>query len=203
MPGPETEAMELLDPVLAVFRGRLQATLAGHAVTGYLKGAAVMTSWGRTKLRGLPILFEGPPLQQAINYATKHAAQLVTAMDDETKSRLAKVIADGIENKRGIDGLARDIRTEIGDMTTKRSKLIAQTETSDSLEQAFLDRSGAMGVTGKEWVTAADERLCDFCAGNEDEGPIAIGQEFSGGVMRPPQHPGCRCALAPVMLEKS
>ena len=182
----------ILDPILATFRDRLSTTLQGHSAMAYLRGSAEMVSWGRTKLRDLPILFEQAPIQQAINYANKHSAQLVTRMDEETKSRLAKVIGDAIENKRGIPGLARDIRREFDDMTKFRSQLIARTETADSLSEAFMDRSKAMGVTGKEVVTAPEgDYPCEICQANADEGTVPIDHIFPSGHTRPPFHPAC------------
>ena len=196
------EIDEILDPILWTFRDRLSTTLQGHSAMAYLRGSAEMIQWGRTKLTDRPIFYEGAPIQQAIDYANKHSAQLVTRMDEETKSRLAKVIGDAIENKRGIPGLARDIRREFDDMTKFRSQLIARTETADSLSEAFMDRSKAMGVTGKEVVTAPEgDYPCEICQANADEGTVPIDHIFSSGHTRPPFHPACKCALAPVMLE--
>ena len=195
------EIDDILDPILMTFRDRLSTTLQGHSVSAYLKGSAGMIEWGRTKLTDRPIFFEGPPIQQAINYANKHSAQLVARMDEETKSRLAKVIGDAIENKRGIPGLARDIRREFDDMTKFRSQLIARTETRDALFHASQERMEAMGVTGKEWIVAPEgEWPCAICQANADVGTIPINQEFPT-----PQyeiHPGCHCAIAPVMLKE-
>ena len=97
-------------------------------------------------------------------------------------------------------GLARDIHSEFEDMSRYRSRLIARTETADTLTHASLDKMDDMGVTGKEWVTAGDDRVSLECRTNEAEGAIPVKQAFSGGVMGPPQHPQCRCSLAPVML---
>ena len=192
----------ILDPILATFRDRLSTTLQGHSAMAYLRGSAEMIQWGKTKLTDRPIFYEGPPVQQAINYANKHSAQLVTRMDEETKSRLAKVIGDAIEQKRGIPGLARDIRREFDDMTKFRSQLIARTETADALEEAFTERGKAMGVTGKEVITAPEgDYPCEICQANADEGVVPIDHIFQSGHKRPPFHPNCICSLAPVMLE--
>lgn len=199
MPSPKKEIGELLDPILAAFRTRLQVTIMNHAVIAYLKGSAQMVQYGRTITTDKPIFFEGPPMQQAINYANKHSAQLVTKMDAETKDRLAKVIGDAIENKRGIPGLARDIRKEFDNMTKYRSELIARTESCDALEQAFMDRADDLGITGKEWVVVDP---CPICEENEAAGVIRIDSEFPSGHLRPPAHPNCRCALAPAMLAR-
>ncbi len=200
MPGPEEEIDDILDPILRAFRTRLEATLVNHSVIIYLNGAAQMVEWGRTKLTDRPVFFEGPPMQQAINYANKHAAQLVTKMDQETKGRLAKVISDGIKNKRGVEGLARDIRKEFQDMKRYRSQLISKSETRDALFHASQDRMEAMEVTGKEWVlgSGGKEGNCEDCKRNAEVGVISVDQEFP--IPQYDIHPGCLCAISPAML---
>ena len=68
---------DYLDPLLKTFETELVTRLQGHLASIYLKGAAEMISWGRTKLEGKPILYEGPPMQQAVDYASKHTATLI------------------------------------------------------------------------------------------------------------------------------
>ncbi len=191
----------ILNPILATFDDTLTATLDGQLAEVYVSGQAEMISYGKTKL-GVPIAYEGPPISQAIDWAEKHAATLVKGLDEETKKRLAHTISQGIENKRGIPGLSRDIRTTFGDMSKHRSELIARTETANALSTASLDSMGDMSITGKEWVTAGDSDVSDDCLGNEAQGVIPVGQMFSGGVGAPPQHPDCRCSLAPARLRR-
>jgi len=190
-----------LDSLLAAFNKKLQADISGQIAEIYFSGSAEMVSWGQTKA-GIPIAYEGPPISQAIDWAEKHGATLVKGIDEETKRRLAHSISQGIETKRGIPGLARDIRKEFADMSRYRSQLIARTETANALSSASLDRMQDMGIEGKEWVTAGDDKVSDECLGNEAEGVIPVGQTFSGGVDAPPQHPDCRCVVAPARLSK-
>lgn len=189
---------DILDPILAVFDDTLTVQVEGRAVTAYLKGSAEMISWGRTLGLDRPILFEGPPLDQAVTYAQQRSAQLVTGMQQETKRRLAQVISDGIKNKRGIPGLSRDIRAMFEDMSRSRAETIARFETSDSLQQAFIDRGRDLGVTGKEWIEIAPED--QDCLGNAAAGVVKFEDPFPSGHQRPPAHPRCVCALAPVMI---
>ena len=195
------DADEILDALLRVFNARLLTSLNGEHINIYLTGSAEMITWGTTKA-GIPIAYEGPPIRHAIDYAREHCAQLVTNLNDETKKRLAQVISKGIENKRGIDGLARDIRKEFTDMSRYRSQLIAKNETADALGQAFEDRGKELGLTGKEWVTVGDDRVSEGCQENEAAGIIPFNQPFPSGHMRPPRFPGCRCAAAPAMLKE-
>ena len=197
----DKDVKNILDPILATFDKKFQADMSGQLAEIYISGQAEMITWGKTKA-GVPIAYEGPPIKQAIDWAEKHGATLVKGMDEETKRRLAHTISQGIENKRGIPGLSRDIRNTFGDMSKYRSELVARTETANALSQASLDSMADMGIDGKEWVTAGDADVSDECEANEAEGVIPVGQAFSGGVMAPPQHPDCRCSLAPARLRK-
>jgi hypothetical protein len=196
----DAETGSILNPVLKILRAKLIADITGQHVVTYLAGIAQVTEWGKTQT-GRPIYFEGPPTQQAIDYAKDHCAKMVTKMDIETKDRLARVISDGIKNKRGVPGLTRDIKSVFTDMKRYRAKMIARTETADALEQAFIDRSKALEVPYKESIRGANE-YCDVCTGNEAAGVIPIDEPFPSGHMRPPFHPNCICALAPVMKKE-
>jgi len=191
----------ILDQVLAHFSADIEAEIAGLQAQTYISGQAEMITWGKTK-GGIPIAYEGPPIKRAIDWAENHAAKLVTQMDEETQRRLANVISDGIKNKRGIPGLARDIRNDIENMSKYRSELIAKTETRKALFQASQDNMEDMGIDGKEWVLGAGgaEGNCDLCLGNAAVGVIPVKNEFPS-----PQadiHPGCTCAIAPARLSK-
>jgi len=190
----------ILDPVLATFSEPLESTLDGQLAETYISGQAEMITWGKTK-GGVPIAYEGPPISQAIDWAEKHSATLVKGIDEETKKRLAHTISQGIENKRGIPGLSRDIRNTFGDMSKYRSELIARTETANALSTASLDSMEDMGIDGKEWITAGDDLVSEECLGNEAQGVIPVGDAFSSGAMAPPEHPDCRCTIAPARLK--
>jgi len=192
--GSETDSV--LDPLLASFESDLKFSLNGWMAETYLSGQAEMITWGKTK-GGIPIAYEGPPISHAVDWAKQHSATLVTQMGEETKRRLALTISNGINQKRGIPGLARDIRNTFGDMTRYRSQLIARTETAFALSSASLDSMADMGIEGKEWVTVGDSRVSAECQANAAQGVIPVNEPFQSGAMAPPQHPACRCALAP------
>jgi len=196
-----SESGGVIDPILSSLQGKLKARLVGHLATIYYKGSAEMISWGKTNA-GVPIAYEGPPMEEAIDWAKKHCAKLVKDIDSETKRRLADTISNAIKNKRGIPGLSRDIRKSFDNMSKYRSQLIARTETANALSQSSLDRMKDMEIEGKEWITVGDANVSPECQGNEAEGVIPRDKMFSGGVMAPPQHPNCRCALAPAKLKK-
>jgi len=117
-----------------------------------------------------------------------------------TGERIGQIVSDGIKNKGGIPGISRDIRREFPDISKAKADNIAQTETAAALSIASLERMKGMGITGKEWVTAGDDRVCGVCQSNAVAGAIPVNQVFPGGAMHPPQHEGCRCVVVPVML---
>ena len=173
----------IIDPLLATFSARRLTAIQGELVSIYVSGTAQMTEWA-----GLP--FEGPPAKAATDFAKKRGAELVTKMDEETKRRLGNIISEGIKNKRGIDGISRDIRQTFTDMTRNRSLLIAKNETADALGHAFMDRGNELEVTGKEWVTVGDAVVSDGCIENEAAGVIPFNATFPSGHKAPPRFPG-------------
>lgn len=192
---------DFLDPILRAFEDSLTIRFNGHLVTAYLRGSAEMLEWGRTKTTDMPIYHEGPPMRQALTYAQKHTATLVKNINNETRDQIRGIIEHAIKEKRGIPGLSRDLRSQINSMSRVRSKMIARTETADALQNAFMDRSKDMGVTGKEWVWEGGGDWDCICEENGNAGVIPINKPFPSGDMRPPAHPNCRCALAPVMIK--
>ena len=193
---------DFIDPILRTFESSLTARLNGHLVTAYLRGSAEMLEWGRTVTTDMPIYYEGPPMPQAMTYAQKRAALLVKELNEETLEQMRGIIEYAIKQKRGIPGLSRDLRNQITNMAKVRAKMIARTETCNALESAFMDRAKDLKVTGKEWVWVGDSGDWDcMCEDNANAGVIPIDKPFPSGDMRPPAHPNCRCALAPVMMK--
>lgn len=201
MPGLEDKLDDILEPVVKVLKTSLTTTIQNHLIHAFIRGDLELVTWGKT-LGGIPITYEGPPMEQAIKWAKDHCAQLVTKMDDETKTRLAQVVSDAIQNKRGIPGLARDLRNTFDDMSKYRSQLIAKTETRNALWKGSHERMVAMEIDGKEWVlgSGGNEGNCDECIANAGAGIIPVNEEFpnpEGSI-----HPGCTCAIAPARLGK-
>ena len=188
-----------LDDLLKAFTAELLYGVNSHMVAIYIVGSIQTMHYGATKM-GIPITYEGPPMEQAVKWAEKHCAEMVTKMEEETKARLAKVISDSIENKDNLDQLSRQIKKEFADMTKTRADMIAQTETNAALSKGSIDRMHTMGIDGKEWVCVDDP--CEDCQGNESDGIIPIDDDFSSGDSEPPGHPNCRCAIAPARLDR-
>jgi len=89
-----------------------------------------------------------------------------------------------------------------------RAMNIARTELAKAYNQggylAAKDAQarGYMGNVKKVWLTAADERVCPVC-GMADGEKTDMETAFGMGVLLPPAHPSCRCAVAYEEIPKS
>jgi SPP1 gp7 family putative phage head morphogenesis protein len=111
---------------------------------------------------------------------------------------LRATVTRAIEEGWGADRLAADIRTSAA-FSAARAATIARTETIAANNRGNLDGCKASGAAaGKEWLTAQDDLVEEICEENEDEGPIALDEDFPSGEDCPPAHQNCRYALLPV-----
>jgi hypothetical protein len=125
------------------------------------------------------------------------------AITEPTRNMLRSIIADGLEDNIGIPAIATNIE-EAAAFSEERAALVANTEVRRANSQGALTgyrtASSAGIAVKKAWLTAKDAKVdTDICAPNEDEGPIALDQDFASGDDAPPGHPNCRCALVPVV----
>lgn len=140
---------------------------------------------------------------------------------NKTQSKeLRRTLAAGIEAGEGASELRKRIQDKFGeDLTRHQALRIARSETiwawNEGAVQGYI-QSGV--VTRKIWVTANDDRTCQWCplmdgqtvdveVNYHDFGGTFEGQE--GGIMQfdfesighPPLHPMCRCTVAAVTEE--
>jgi len=106
---------------------------------------------------------------------------------------MAEVLAQGMEEGLGVDALAKRLRREVGGMARERAKTIAWTETAFAYGAAQEKLAEEVGAQAKRWLTANDDRVCDLCRANQEQGKIPKGQSFVSGAGWEPQHPTCRC----------
>lgn len=85
-----------------------------------------------------------------------------------------------------------------------RAQTIARTEliaAANGGQQGLWDRAIRQGALKPEavrkiWIVTPDERLCPQCEPLGYQHPVPISQPFTHeGVMHPPLHPNCRCAM--------
>lgn len=101
-------------------------------------------------------------------------------------------------DKAGVDEETKEklMAKEKQRLLQERRRTIAQTEGRYATSEARRAAADDRGNTHKRWITAADERLCEECDGNENDGIIPIDEAFSSGHMQSPAHPNCRCTVA-------
>ena len=140
--------------------------------------------------------------QGAVDAARDQAAELVSDIDDATRNMLQDVIADGLEDNVGLDGIV-DAIVDSGAFSEKRAELIANTEVRNANERGVLE--GLRGAeragnrTKKTWLVGPSP--CELCQENADAGPIDLDDEFPSGDTEPTAHPRCECAITGVIEE--
>lgn len=161
------------------------------------EGAALGVRVGGETLASLGIEFSASGVNEAaLAWARDYAGQLVTGINDTTRSALREKIAQWIESGDALDALVDELEPTFG---AGRARLIASTEVTRSFAQGNLRAWQTVeAVTGKTWRTAADERVCPVCR------PLAetkakLNETFEGSYDAPPAHPGCRCWIAPTV----
>jgi hypothetical protein len=102
---------------------------------------------------------------------------------------IGEAIALGLDAKRS----ARNIMNHVA--SPARALTIAITEQNRAISYATSVRYREAGVQQMEWLVFDP---CKICAQNANQ-VVNIGQQFASGDQRPPAHPNCRCALAPVI----
>lgn len=156
---------------------------------------------------------------KAVQWAKEHAAELVGKkwvagelidnpnavyrIDQVTRDGVRSLVGQAIDEGWSNDRLGAALKDSYAFSST-RADLIAVTET------AFVDVQGNMiayeesgVVVGKKWIIGDQEKLCDICQDNADQGEIPFKDAFASGRLAPPQHPRCRCDVLPVTDKQS
>lgn len=151
-----------------------------------------------------------------LQYIKKRPATFVLGVTQTTNNIIKDILTKGIKEGLGMDEISKLISEKFTSFTKNRTKQIARSEviraSNFASEQAY-SQSGV--VEYKEWLTAFDERTCPRCAEMNGK-KKKLGDNFfkKGDVFQdipldyedigfPPLHVNCRCALIPVVSEKS
>lgn len=126
----------------------------------------------------------------------------VQGLDPQRAARLEKVREYLEASNLSPDALEKAVERERKKLLKERRETIARTEARKATSEAREVEALGRGARWKHWITTADERLCDICAGNELDGVIQVQETFSGGTMTAPAHPNCRCSVAYVTTER-
>ena len=112
---------------------------------------------------------------------------------DTTLNDIGNAIGEAIHLGLDAKRSAKNIMNHVANPA--RALTIAITEQNRAISQATQTRYRQAGLTQMEWLVFDP---CKICAQNEGQ-VVDIGRLFASGDMRPPAHPNCRCALAPVI----
>lgn len=137
----------------------------------------------------------------------------IKKVNDTTRDRISKALAEGVENGEDADELAKRVSGVFADAKGYRAKAIARTEVGRSASFASLQGYKQSGVVPKkEWVATQDDRTRDEHAYLGEQPPIDIDDDFEVGGDKA-QHPGefsepglsinCRCTIAPALDDDS
>ena len=123
------------------------------------------------------------------------------AITENTREMIRDIISNGLADNLSADEIADQIEQSTA-FSPERADLVAKTEitriNSEAALGAYRDAAAAGVQVKKRWIVAATD-VCDDCTLNAKQGPIALDEAFQSGDMSPPQHPNCRCAVAPVV----
>lgn len=121
---------------------------------------------------------------------------ITDVMDQQISQTLAQAMIEGA----GAKAVARAIVDRVDNIGITRARRLARTEVIAAHAEAQLNSYKEAGIEGvktmAEYLTARDDKVCPKCAPWEGR---VITIEQAAGVI--PQHPNCRCAWAPVVVD--
>jgi SPP1 gp7 family putative phage head morphogenesis protein len=146
---------------------------------------------------GIPVSFDAI-LQNVQDWAKSYTYDTVRGINATTRDKLQSAMSDWWASGEPLSAL-EDVIADMPEFGEGRADLIAMTETTRAYAEgqiAAWDGSGV--VQGMRWMTT-DENACPICT-DLDGAEDSLDGDF-GGDGPPPAHPGCRCALQPVVSE--
>ncbi len=124
-------------------------------------------------------------------------------IDEATRGMLRTEVTQAIDEGWSAQQLATAIQ-ESSAFSQERALMIARTETAMADVQGNVALYQAANQNGvefyKRWMTANDDRVSEDCQRNGESPPLPMDEEFPCGVLFPPEHPNCRCDIAPVLF---
>lgn len=131
-----------------------------------------------------------------VEWARKHAAELVTGVTETTRGRLRRIITR-LSEEGDWDSARDDIEKAIGD--EDRAELIARHESMSAA--SFGQREAWRQATEagylpedakRTWIAVGDEKTCPICS-ELDGQVVGLDELYNGEFEGPPAHVACRC----------
>lgn len=162
--------------------------------------------------------FFDPMNPKVMNALERQRIGSVQSTNSDIAKRLRKTLTEGLEASETIPILRKRVEGVFEGLERYSAARIARTETiwawNEGAVQGYI-QSGI--VEKKQWLSAADDRSCDFCP-QMDGKTISVeayyfekGSKFEVGdrslsfvyedVGHPPLHCNCRCTIVPVIEE--
>lgn len=138
--------------------------------------------------------------EEAKKRLADRAQFFITSMLNTDYEDLKEIIVEGMKEGAGVDAIGRSIRKYFEDMSVARAKTIARTETGRLVSQATNEAySQSAVITGKEWITAGDDKVRDEHQLNAGV-IVSTNEAFPSGEHYPGESTiNCRCVLAPAV----
>lgn len=131
------------------------------------------------------------------DYAEQLAWSRITNIDNYTRQRINKILADWIKDGLWYDKIAEILKNDYW-FSDYRARLIASNEVWNSYLQGkklqfekYLKEYWEQWR--KRWVAHNDDRTTDWCRVNHEQWWIRYQEEHSSWHNRPPRFPWCRC----------
>lgn len=136
---------------------------------------------------------------KAAAWAEKHALELAANLTTTTREIAKRQITAWLtEGGRDIGKLTQILGDTIG--PAWRAEMIAQTETTAAYSNALQLIAGEYDeITGFQWQSQNDERVCPVCGYLHGE-QRKKGGVYLGVYSAPPAHPRCRCEELLIVL---
>lgn len=144
---------------------------------------------------------------KAVGFLERHAAELVTGIDETTKGTIAKIVTKGVDEGYSYDKVAREIKSRFNQFAVgkpqlhiqSRAHLVAVTENRMAYEAGNMEAAQFVKRQGltmeKAWMDSGDALVSDGCLENSGAGWIDIDESFPSGDDTSPRFPGCRCDI--------
>lgn len=132
-----------------------------------------------------------PQDEHADKFIKERALKLGKKATETTRRKVQRVLRDWVKEGADIATLRKRLRATLGSKT--RAATIARTEVSRSAGWAQSEVYRKLDIIGKQWVTARDERTCEFCRAMDgviiprkknfwNKGDVMVGDE--GGTLK-------------------
>lgn len=139
---------------------------------------------------------------EAQAWIAEYAATLAAGLSATTREKIAAAILAGVLEGESIAQITARITAISDEIPTWRARSIAQTEVIHAYSQGAQQVYKASGVVKRKRWLDGQSGACPACSRlNNTMSDLdgTFNSDAFGEIDGPPAHPGCRCAIAPVL----